>query len=157
MRSLADTHKGMRSLRILSAIALTACSGVIAPPAPTIPGRYELETVNGGRLPAVLAVVPPEVIRLRRASIVLFQDSTFVDSQFVESDRTPFGPVTVDTIVFDGTYRVDGCCTVTMVRSNGAVVTVAWDDAKLIRFLKRDPADLVLVYRAAAAAPFVSP
>lgn len=129
----------------LVAMLALACSEAVAPPVlPTLEGRYELETVNDGHLPVVIAVVPPEVIRLTRAALLLREDGTFLDSAIVTYDALPFGGTTADTSVTVGAWtRSDSTVVV------GSLGPMTWRaDGKLKRFeARRLPMmDLTLVY-----------
>lgn len=137
------------------ALALMGCDAPTTPPDPepvTLPGVYSLATVNGYDLPAVIAVVPPEVTRLIAIRLHLNADGTFRDSTFMEFDATPFGGVARDTSVFTGTYALTDS-TVAMARADGTGYVMRWRPNELERFVKRvgltsaPLLDLTLVYR----------
>jgi hypothetical protein len=95
------------SVVLLLVLGGVACSDAVQPARPTIAGRYVLETVNGGQIPVVIMIVPPEVIRLKSGVIHLRADSTFTDTTVVEYDRSPFGGVDTETLVREGRWGVD--------------------------------------------------
>jgi hypothetical protein len=94
----------VRLLRVLYCLLGVGCADAVQPRAPVLPGRYELEQVNDASLPVVIAVVPPEVIRLTRAVVVIRADSTFSDTTTITYDRSPFGGVETETQVSHGRW-----------------------------------------------------
>ena len=82
----------------------SACADAVRPESPELPGTYALSTVNGYECPCVIAMVPPEVIRLVRASVLIRADSTFSDTTVISYDRSPFGGVETETQVRDGRW-----------------------------------------------------
>jgi hypothetical protein len=97
----------MKIRAVLACVLGVACSDAVLPISPTIHGRYELEQVNDASLPVVIAVIPPEVIRLTRAVVVIREDSTFSDTTTITYDRSPFGGVDTETSVRDGRWTPD--------------------------------------------------
>lgn len=95
----------MSFLRVFYCALLgVACSDAVLPAPPRLDGRYELEQVNDASLPVVIAVVPPEIIRLTRAVVVIFPDSTFTDTTTITYDRSPFGGLETETQVRGGRW-----------------------------------------------------
>jgi hypothetical protein len=102
---VADTSLHMRFVALF--VFLQACAGPATGPRTQLPGLYRLATVNGDACPAVgcvIAVVPPEVIRLTRASVLIRADSTFSDTTVITYDRSPFGGIETETQVREGRW-----------------------------------------------------
>lgn len=66
-----------------------------------------MSTINGGACPCLIAMVPPDVIRLTRAVVVIRADSTFSDTTVITYDRSPFGGVETETQVREGRWTPD--------------------------------------------------
>ena len=95
---------GVRFVFLIACLLGVGCADAVLPTPPSLEGRYELEQVNDASLPVVIAVVPPEVIRLTRAVVVIRADSTFTDTTVIAYDRSPFGGVETETQVREGRW-----------------------------------------------------
>jgi hypothetical protein len=144
---MRHTHR----LGLTFLLLASACSDCIEPPAaPKLEGRYVLETVNGFPLPAVIATVPPEIIRLTRGVVVLLEGGSFIDTTLIEVDASPFGGRFTDTTVAGGSYTLTDSI-VQVVREDGTY-SMTWRGDHLERFVDRSRTsatllDLTLIYR----------
>jgi hypothetical protein len=98
-------HRGRVRILYCAVLLGVGCADAVQPRG--IQGRYVLETVNGDAAPWVIAVVPPEVVRLTSGVIHLRADSTFTDTTVIEYDAQPFGGIETETQVRNGTWPAD--------------------------------------------------
>lgn len=119
-------------IRYTLLVLAIGCTGVVVPAAPTVHGRYQLEQVNDGGLPALLAIVPPEHYRLTYAVVVLHEDGAFADTAIVVTENDLLG-----TVVHTDTSTAAGRWT----RSDSLVMAgnqpYTWRGTELVRFEKR--------------------
>lgn len=116
---------------VLACLLGVGCADAVLPVTPSVPGRYVLETVNGGQLPALIAMVPPEAIRLSRGVLLLREDGSFLDTTIVTHDAQPFGGFSADTSVTTGGWTASDSTVTANER------TFIWRGDELEQFVPR--------------------
>lgn len=133
---------------LVVALVTAACTETLAPTPVPVAGTYGLSHANRSELPVVLLIVPPESFWLVRGSLVLRDDSTFVDSIMTTIANELTGATSGDTSVTRGGYSLDGNLVVLKPDSRSAY-TLTRDGSTLTRYVVRQHAsarDLTLRY-----------
>ncbi len=97
----------MNRFIILSVLALTACGSSATGPGNSLAGAYELGTVNGAQLPAILSVAGSDTTYLASQILIVQAAGTYQTSGVeVLTHGSAFGtPVSVTS---SGTYTANG-------------------------------------------------
>ena len=123
---------------VLTGVLLAACGGDAFSPE-GVSGVYNLESVNGNRLPAEIEL-PPERFVFTAGSVTLNADGTF--SASLTSETTTEGITDTETSTDSGTFTLVAPSTIRFTEAGGETFSGTLEGGRLTLLV-----DVTLVYR----------